>query len=102
MGTRLELQATLEELAGTGVRVYFQPPSNTSMTYPCVIYERSNEDTKYANDGPYLRKKRYTVTVIDQNPDSLIPDRVASLPLCSYSRGFKTSNLNHDAYNLYF
>lgn len=98
---RLELQTLLESIIGSK-NVYFQPPPSIQMSYPCITYKRDDVDTKHANNLPYSQKKRYMVTVIDRNPDSLIPDKVGKLPLCSFSRHFATDNLNHDVYSLYF
>lgn len=101
MGSRLNLHAILKTALGSD-HVYFQPPASVTMQYPCIVYSRAAVDTKYANNKPYAQKKRYSVTVIDQNPDSLIPDKIAALPLCSFSRHFKVDNLNHDIFNLYY
>lgn len=101
MGRRLELQALLESLAGNR-NVYFQPPSNIQMKYPAIVYQRDYADTLFADNNPYRRTTRYMVTVIDKDPDSEIPGRVAQLPMCLFSRHFKADNLNHDVYNLYF
>lgn len=101
MGTRLELQSLLEETLGSR-NVYFQPPENLSIKYPCIIYARDYADTKFADNKPYNTTKRYSVTVIDKDPDSLIPDKIANLPLCVFNRHFKADNLNHDTYNIYF
>lgn len=101
MGTRLELQTVLEGLQ-TGVSVYFQPPANISMVYPAIVYNRDYQEVDYADDLPYNRRIRYQVTVIDSDPDSLIPDKVASMPLAKYVRHFTTENLNHDIYYVYF
>lgn len=101
MAPRLDLQAALELLIGSS-NVYFQPPSNLQMQYPCIVYERSNASTDFADDRPYRYTKRYQVTVIDRNPDSLIPDKVAGLPQCVFNRHFKADNLNHDVFNLYW
>ncbi len=98
---REELQTTLEGLLGSR-NVYFQPPENIRMNYPCVVYERDSVETKYADNEMYFRKKRYRITIIDRDPDSEIPDRIATLPLCRYSRFFTADNLNHDIFNLYF
>jgi hypothetical protein len=46
--------------------------------------------------------KQYQVTVIDQDPDSGLPDKVEELPLCAFDRFFATENLNHHVFNLYF
>ena len=101
MGTRLELQTVLENILGSR-NVYFQPPPNVNMLYPCIVYNKNNIDIRYANNTPYKHKKRYQVTVIDANPDSEIPDKMANLPLCSFDRQFKANQLNHDVFNLYF
>lgn len=96
---RLELQALLKEIVDN---VYFQPPPNVRLVYPCIVYARDNADVSYADNKPYRRTKSYTVTVIDRNPDSDIPDQVAALPLCSHNRFFTSNDLNHDVYTLYF
>ena len=98
---REELHAILVELLGS-VNVYFQPPNNLQLVYPCIIYNRSTADSKFANNGLYLYTKRYEVTVIDQDPNSGIPDKVAALPLSSHERWFAVDNLNHDVFNLFF
>ena len=72
------------------------------MSYPCIIYARDNADVSYADNRPYRQTTRYTVTVIDRNPDSTLHDKVAKLPMASYSRFFTADNLNHDVYTLYF
>lgn len=101
MGQRLQLQSLLEALLGSN-QVYFQPPSNVQMSYPAIVYARDTEDTKFADNVPYRRTKRYTVTVIETDIDSPIPDKVAELPRCSFSRHFVVDTLYHDVYNLYF
>ena len=102
MPSRLELHQVLVTILGAANRVYFQPPSSLTMSYPCIVYKRDTAFVRHADNAPYLRKKRYMVTVIDKDPDSLIPDKVANLPLASFSRHFTSDNLNHDVYNVYF
>lgn len=101
MGTRLELQTLLEGLLGSR-NVYFQPPSNVTMKYPAVVYNRDYQAVTFADNSPYFRKLRWQVTVIDSDPDSLTPDKVAELPLTTYVRHFTTEGLNHDIYDVYF
>lgn len=72
------------------------------MKYPCIVYQRDFESVIFADNAPYRNKTRYQITIIDQNPDSDIPDKVAKLPLCVFNRFFATDNLNHDIYNLFF
>lgn len=101
MGLRSDLHDILKTLLGSD-QVYFQPPSNVQMEYPCVVYNRDNAVVQHSDNLPYLRKVRYQVTVIDRNPDSDIPDKVAALPLCSFNRAFVADNLNHDVFQLFF
>lgn len=100
--SRTQLQAILEEAAGEGNKAYFQPPENLEITYPCIVYERDYRKTEFAGNKPYSSTKRYQVTIIDRKPDSPIADRVAALPMSSFSRAFKSDGLNHDIYTLYF
>jgi len=72
------------------------------MKYPCIVYNRDFADTQFAGNNPYNYVKRYQVTVIDRDPDSVIPDKVAALPMCLFNRFFVANNLNHDVFNLYF
>jgi hypothetical protein len=101
MGTRLDLQALLGDLQ-EGVTVYFQPPPNVSMSYPAIVYNRDYRLVDYADNIAYSWATRYQITVIDADPDSLIPDKVAALPLTKYVRHYTTEGLNHDIYDLYF
>lgn len=99
MGQRLDLHALLKTICEN---VYFQPPSNTVMQYPCIRYERTNIRSKSGDNSPYMLDKEYTITVIDANPDSNIPIRIALLPRSSFDRAYKSDNLNHDVFNILF
>lgn len=102
MAPRVALQAILEEAVGPNGKVYFQPPPNVQMVYPCIVYSRDAAFTRFAGNKLYRYVKRYQVTVIDRNPDSEIPDKVMALPLASFERYFAADNLNHDVFTIYF
>lgn len=101
MASRVQLQTLLEALIDSS-NVYFQPPETVKLSYPCIIYSRSLNKTKFANDEPYNHQVGYTVTVVDKNPDSSLPDKIKSLPMCIFDRHYTSDNLNHDVYNLYY
>ena len=101
MGSRPELQDLLEQVLGSE-NVYFQPPGSLQMKYPAIVYNRDEIAVEFAGNNPYLLTKRYQVTVIDRDPDSDIPDRIAALPMCLFGRHFVANNLNHDVFSLYF
>jgi hypothetical protein len=101
MGQRLDLQTLLETLLGSE-NVYFQPPPSFTMLYPCIVYNRSNIRSRSGDNQPYKLDNQYTITVIDANPDSDIPIKVAKLPQCAFDRHFTSDNLNHDVFNILF
>jgi hypothetical protein len=100
MALRVNLQTLLESILESD-RVFFQPPANVQMQYPAIVYNLDDISTKFADDLPYRLLKRYQVTVIDRNPDSDIPNQIAALPMCSFSRFFVADNLNHFVFTLY-
>lgn len=98
---RIEFDEILREILGSG-NVYFQPPESVKMKYPCIVYERTDADTKFANNNPYTFTWAYEVMVIDKNPDSEIPGKIAKLPLSRFARHFTANNLNHDVFIIYY
>lgn len=104
---RSQLHEILVDLMGGAedetkkLAVYFQPPTN-GMDYPCIKYERDDSFSRYADNLKFLFYKRYTLTVMDRNPDSLIPDQVETLPHSRFDRFYVVDGLNHFVFNLYF
>jgi hypothetical protein len=98
---RSELQTILKDILGSD-HVYFQPPPNVALVYPCIVYNRDLSQTEFADNAPYAQTQRYQVTVIDRDPDSDIPPKVAALPLTLYIRFYAADDLNHDVFNLFF
>lgn len=102
MGSRLELDKLIRQILGSA-NVYFQPPESVKLKYPCVIYHQDDGRPEYANNGMYKFMKSYTVTVIDGNPDSEIPDRMREqLPYCRPGRWYAADNLNHWPFTIYY
>ena len=99
MAPRLELHQILETFVEN---VYFQPPTNIEIAYPCIIYKRDFAETKFADDIPYNHRLRYQVTVIDRDPDSEIPSKVAAMPMTLFNRFYTADNLNHDVCIVFF
>lgn len=98
-----ELQEILQEIMGPNNKVYYQPPENLKLTYPCIVYERTNALTTYADNKPYHITKRYTVTLITKSADNdQYLDKLLELPMCTFDREFKTDGLVHDVFNIYF
>lgn len=101
-----ELKTILETLLGDEpdqkIKVYFQPPSNVQMVYPCILFKRDGAVTRFAGNLPYRYTKRYLVTYISRDPKSEVPDKIAALPLCTFDRHYAADDLNHDVFRLFF
>ena len=89
-------------IEGERCRCYFQPPESVKMSYPAIVYSLDDIDKTYANDGVYLSKRRYTIVVIDKDPDTNLVQKVTNLPMSRFDRHFKKDNLNHYIFNVYF
>lgn len=101
---RRELHKTLCDILGSR-NCYFSPPSDKKkkeMKYPCIVYHLSNFGSTFADNVDYLRSNRYTVTVIDMDPDSELPEKVLKLPYCTSDRNYVVDGLNHFAFTLFF
>lgn len=85
-----------------GDHCYFQPPSDMQINYPCIIYNYTNDLDDFADNIHYRHSKRYTVTIIDEDPDSKIPSRMKEIPYCTSDRNFAVNGLNHFVFTLYY
>lgn len=101
MRSRLDLHEILCGILGSR-NAYFQPPESTKMQYPAIRYSLSDIDNQHADDLPYRQSWVYQLIVIDKDPDSIIADKVAQLPMCSMDRSYTADNLNHFVFTLYF
>lgn len=82
--------------------VYYQPPSNIQMRYPCIIYSRLPNLKTMANNKTYNKSVAYNILVIDKDPESLIADRLdEELEYCSITQHYIVDNLYHTTLNLY-
>lgn len=101
MGSRLELHKALCEALGSK-NVYYQPPETIKMSYPAIVYSRSNIQNSHANNLYYTQNFAYQLIVIDEDPDSEIVERVSQLPMCRFDRHYVSDNLNHDTFTIYY
>lgn len=101
MASRLKLHEVFCNILGSRY-VYFQPPAELRLNYPCIVYELDNVHITHANDSPYSHQNRYKITSIDYDPDSETPGKIAMMPTASFVTAFKANNLNHVVYNIYF
>lgn len=98
MGTRLELH---DELLKFSKNVYYQPPSNLQMVYPCIVYSKAGKKTLYGNDKIYSSTQEYQLTVIDRSSSSTVADDIENhFQYCSIQQYFTVDNLYHTTLDL--
>ena len=82
--------------------VYFQPPESIKMTYPAIVYERSDIPNRFANDNVYLQAIKYKVTIVDRDPDSEIVTRMSKFKTARFDKHYVIDGLNHDTFTIYY
>lgn len=101
----MDRRAELHSILCTVVdHVYFQPPESIKLVYPCIVYNKEPEKDLYADNLIYVSTDRYSLTVIDANPDTQIPRELKDT-LKEYikpNRYYVSSNLNHYAFTVYY
>lgn len=98
---------TLSEILNSipGVKkAYFEPPTNIQLKYPCIIYSLQGHDDDFADNIRYRRSKMYKVSILDENPDSEIPEALEdSLPYCDMiSSPYVVNGIHHFVYQVNF
>lgn len=92
----MERQARLQAmLSAITPHVYFQPPVDIEIQYPCIVYQLDGMPSDHANNGRYRFAMRFTVTLIDWEPDSDLFEKVADLPYTAFDRFYAADDLNH-------
>lgn len=100
MASRLKIDNLLRDLLGPGGHLYFQPPPNLSMKFPCIVYERARINTRFADNSPYHLNDVYQVTYIDTDSDSEMPDKIAKLDRCVFERFYISDNKYYSVFRL--
>lgn len=81
--------------------VYFQPPSNFRMEYPCIVYSKSRDNTHYADNDIYKNRDAYNITLIEKNPDSTVAKSMRDhFRYCSIQAYFIKDNLHQTTLTL--
>lgn len=102
MASWSDLRAELIRVSGTE-NVYYQPPSNVRMKFPCIRFKLEQIDVKYASNSVYMFKNKYQFTYISNVvSDDLIQTFVSSLPHCTFDRPYVSDNLYHYVFEIYY
>ena len=99
---RTDLHVIFENILGDAGKIFYQPPENVKLTYPCIIYQLKRFADKRADNDIYKTDKCYSVTLIDKRPDSEFIEPIRRLPYCSFDNEAVVDNLYHYYFTIYF
>lgn len=99
MANRLQLSEVLHAILNSD-SVYFQPPESIEMEYPAIVYSLNGIQNTFADNTVYTQSRVYQITIIDEDPDSEIVDKVSRLPNCKFVRPYDADNLHHWVFNI--
>lgn len=104
MDRRPQLHQILKSLFDGESHVYFQPPENVRLIYPCIVYKLIDIPIGYADNLAYLQKRKYQLTVIDRDPDSKLRENVLNSLGKKFGgrfeRPFVADGLNHYVFRI--
>ena len=101
MASRLQLHQELKDLGNENV--YFQPPENVKLKFPCIIYKFTKFETEHADNNPYAIKKKYNILYITKDPDDEMPEKLAwAFSTISHINNYVRDTLYHYSYDLYY
>ena len=101
MKSRLEPHPTPETLLGSR-NVYFQPPESIKLKYPAIVYSLNDIRNMHASNTVHKKDTVYSLTYIDEDPDSENIKKISDLPYCDFDRYFTSENLNHYTFTIYY
>lgn len=99
---RIFLHEILTNIEGVK-KVYYEPPSSIKLVYPCLIYSLESYNTSYADNKRFLSWPRYSVILIDYDPESSIVKDILDLDNCNvaFDRKYSEDQLTHWSFTLY-
>ena len=98
---RLNLHDSLSSIMqseGEEPHLYYQPPEDVKLQYPCVIYKLASFTSRYADNLPYHQYVHFDVTYITRSPKSTVPVELVKTPNFNFDRYYVVDNLHHYAY----
>ena len=98
---REAFQASLQGLVGN-IPVYYMPPENIKMTYPCFVIELDKTNNLYADGHVYNTFARFILKYITRKVDDEVVDRLFdSMKYMSFDRVYTAANLRHYVFKVH-
>lgn len=101
--SRREFQKILESVISPyGGNVYFQPPENIKLKFPCILFEVSSMDLTHADNTLYERVIQFSVMYISKTTNEDVVDKLTALPYSWFERHFVQDGLNHYIFRIFY
>lgn len=75
--------------------VYYQPPENLKMEFPCIVYMLQDLTHVMANNEKYLKNRSYKVILISHEPDPAALDNLENLDYIRFQQMYMADGLYH-------
>lgn len=88
----------------TGLKnVYYQPPANVKMSYPCIRFKLESVDEMYASNRLYRTMVKYQIIYITNKVnDGIITLLPSELRYCTFDRQYSSDNLYHYVFEVFY
>lgn len=105
MDRHINLGYKLSEVSGVPVeRIYWQPGPDTSLKYPCILFEFSRVNAINADDTKYVVWDSYSIThIYKDDTNSKVDEMLRSFEHISLDTRQRVENgLYHDYYTVFY
>lgn len=83
--------------------VYFEPPQEIKMAFPCAVFHRGTISSRNANNRIYKMDDSYELQYICREPDpEMVHVILESFQMIRHIRHFTADGLHHDQFKLYY
>lgn len=101
MKTKEEVGDLLEGVLGNS-NVYFQPPTNIKLKYPCMVYKFVTPKVDRAGNMPYIVTGHWEVHHMYKDPDnSLVEKMLFASPFVAHDNNIVSEGVYNDYYTIY-
>lgn len=105
MRTSDQLLQMLDELLDH-IPLYYDPPSETLMSYPCIRVTHDDLNIIHANNKKYSMMMSYTLTYLNEESVDVgldsITSKIINLEYCTFNRHYVSDNIHHYVFKIYY
>lgn len=100
--TRLLFHTAVQSLFDD-VKLYFRPPGNLILQYPCIVYQPQSSEPSYALNKPYVIGETYQAILMSVLPGYSEKRKFYDLPesmIVTSNTSYVVDDLVHDVFTI--